>query len=139
MNMDMDDDTFPVLYNDCYGRFQISQKAMDEYNRQCVLVNRNTAKESSTIMRTDLLMCKLCLEMGIDFNGKYSHIKVKYLPKKYENYYTITDVEWDGREEVTINYLKYYNVHNIPEKKINYVDVDIDADSNKIKSTCIIT
>ena len=56
--------------------------------------------------RHDPVFLEIFHELGNDFNAeKYSKIKVKKIPKKYENHYDIH--EYDGLERVDILYSKY--------------------------------
>lgn len=98
-----------ILYNVSYGGFQISQKALDEYNKRNAVINPTeeiiTCCCDGWIERTDTLLCQIYKELGHEFNGDHSKIKLKYIPKRYENHYIITD--YDGKEEISINYATY--------------------------------
>lgn len=100
-----------ILYNVSYGGFQISQKALDEYNKRNLLINPTeeiiTCCCDGFIERTNTLLCQIYKELGREFNGENSKIKIKikYIQKRYENHYLITD--YDGKEEIVINYATY--------------------------------
>ena len=61
--------------------------------------------EFNELCRADPILIQVYNELGADFNGKYSKIKIKKIPKKYEKYYYIS--EYDGLECVEIDYTEY--------------------------------
>jgi hypothetical protein len=125
-----------VLYNDCYGGFVISKRVIDLYNikmkginpeHENILYNENYYLNN--IKRHDQVLVDVYNQLGNDFNeGDYTNIKVKYIKKKYENCYYIS--EYDGLESVLIDINKYKleTIKNIVEDNINS-----DEKINKIK------
>ena len=96
-----------LMYNDCYGAFSLSQEAIREYNHRKAdaAPALDEEEEGYEIDRADLLMIQICSEMGAKADGKYAKIKIKSIPSRYANYYSIK--EYDGFENVTINYDRY--------------------------------
>jgi len=87
-----------VLINDCYGGWSISSKASKLY----ALRKINNYKNK----RSDPILIQIYKELGDEFDGgKYSKTNIEKIPKKYENYYYIS--EYDGLETVEIDYSKY--------------------------------
>ena len=85
-----------VLYNDLYDTSEKANDLHDVLNPTGVLD-----------IRTDPTWLRIYHELGTEFNGKYSNIKVKKIPKKYilNNCYSIS--EYDGKEKVNIEYEQY--------------------------------
>lgn len=102
-----------VLFNDCYGGFSLSGRATKLYNDRNLLNKKEDKHDSKPlekydfyrIKRHDPLLVQIYHELGDGFNSSYSKVKVAKIPKKYSNYYTITD--YDGLEGIQINYHKY--------------------------------
>ena len=100
----IDEDVIEVLYNGCYGGWEISEKAMELYKL------RNTNYDSIKLeiydfCRTDPILIQIYHELGDEMNTDCSYIKMEKIQKKYEKYYYIT--EYDGSECVKIDYSKY--------------------------------
>ena len=132
MNMNTEEQ-IAILYNARYGGFGISQKAIDEYNKRKLIINPNEEILdkccSDWVDRADNLMCQLYTEMGNEFNDKYSKIKIKYIPKRYENHYIID--ECDGLENISINY-STYALDEI-KKVVDNTEMTNDAKINLIR------
>lgn len=104
-----------VLYNNCYGGFSVSKKAKKIYNERMSQQNPEYKHRSTnevyddfydTSRRHDPLLVSIYNELGEEFNGaKYTKIKIKTIPKKYENAYIIH--EYDGLESVSVDNNKY--------------------------------
>jgi hypothetical protein len=89
-----------VLLNDCYGGWRISDKASKLYT------SRKTKDSNYYIRRrSDPILIQIYKELGDEFDEKYSKTNIEKIPKKYENYYYIS--EYDGLETVEIDYTKY--------------------------------
>ena len=86
-----------VLLNDCYGGWQMSNKANELYKI------RKTEKYLSK--RSDPILIQIYKELGDEFDEKYSKTGIEKIPKKYENHYYIS--EYDGLEKVEIDYTGY--------------------------------
>ena len=87
-----------VLLNDCYGGWQISNKANKLYEL------RRT--KDSIRKRSDPILVQIYKELGDAFDGgKHSKTGIEKIPKKYEKYYIIS--EYDGLESIEIDYTKY--------------------------------
>jgi hypothetical protein len=111
-------DTFKVVYNNCFGGFGLSLKALEEYN----CLTKNTFKYSECIDRENTTLIKLVEDYkktGINVNDNYSKLKIKEFPVKYKKYLKWS--EYDGNENVTIDYDRYIieNVKHILSTEIN--------------------
>lgn len=89
-----------VLYNRCYGRWKISNKAKELYILRKI---NDTNKYLSR--RNDPILIQIYNELGNDFDEKNSKTIIHKIPKIYENYYYIDG--YDGYESVEIDYTKY--------------------------------
>jgi len=79
-----------VLYNNCYGGWRISDKAKNLY-----LLKKNVESINYVRKRSDPILVQIYKELGDEFDGgKYSKTGIEKIPKKYENYYYIS--EYDG-------------------------------------------
>lgn len=90
-----------VLYNDCYGGWRISSKANKLYKLR-------TTKDCNDYLlrRSDPILVQIYKELGDEFDGSgSSKTAIEKIPKKYENYYIIS--QYDGLEMVEIDYTKY--------------------------------
>ena len=114
-----------VLFNDCYGGWQISNKAKKLYELR-------RTKDSNYYLRrrSDPILVQIYKELGDEFDGKYSKTGIEKIPKKYEKYYIIS--EYDGLESIEIDYTKYELDHLKQKIKEILENTDIDNDE-KIK------
>ena len=106
--MENDEEKIKVLYNNCYGRWGVSDKAQELYNIRMKEINPEHNAISYfgiRCSRDDPILVQIYEELGYEFNGEYSNVGIEYIPKKYENYYTIN--EYDGSEEIEIDYIRY--------------------------------
>ena len=96
-----EEEKIEVLLNDCYGGWQISNKANKLYEL------RKTEKSENYIRkRSDPILVQIYKELGDEFDGgKHSKTNIEKIPKKYEKYYIIS--EYDGLETVEIDYTLY--------------------------------
>ena len=106
ISQETDNEEIEILYNTRYGRWVISNKAMELYKlRKTINFNYYLHK------RNDPILVQIYKELGDEFDGKeYSRTSSKKIPKKYENYYYIS--EHDGLEIIEIDYTGYkmYNL-----------------------------
>ena len=99
----MDNQEIEVLFNECYGGWRISNKAIKLYKlRQTEQSNNNYNYLSR---RSDPILIQIYKELGDEFDSKYSKTVIERISKKYENHYYIS--EYDGLETIEINYTKY--------------------------------
>jgi hypothetical protein len=100
-------DRLAILVNRCFGGFQFSKQTLDEYNKRMILTDNEfrPIKRSCDINREDHVMIKICQEIGNLVNAQHSHIKIKYIPIIYRDFYQIEN--YDGKEFVTIEFDKY--------------------------------
>jgi hypothetical protein len=127
-----DNEEIEVLYNDCHGRWEISDKANELYTLRKPNNYNNYVRR-----RSDPILIQIYNELGDEFDKKHSKTSIEKIPKKYENYFYIS--EYDGLEQVEIDYTKY-KLDNIYTKikeilqsnndnntKINEIDQFISA------------
>lgn len=107
--MSFQEETIQVLYNNCYGGWGASDKALQLYNDRMSQLDTEhkfiTCSSELWRKRHDSLLVEIFHELGNDFNPEYSNVKIATIPKKYEKYYTIT--EYDGLESVNIDINQY--------------------------------
>jgi len=109
------EELIPILFNNCYGGYMISEKALNEYNKRKLKLDEKFIKitNCSFIKRIDPILFNIYKEFDPkDFNVNYSLITHQYIKKIYEKYYTIN--EYDGLECVGIN-INQYKLDKIEE------------------------
>lgn len=112
------EETFTVVYNDCYGGFGLSPFALNEYNKR--LLERNPSaeplKEIYSPRRDDPILIDLCNEFENKVNDQYSKLKLKSFPIRYKSF--LAWGEYDGKESVYVDYRKYvlHRIRDISEK-----------------------
>jgi len=118
-----------VLYCDVYGGWNLSRKAIKMYRERTGKINTENPEDNIYFLyieRHDPILLEIYKELGTEFDGKYSQSEIEEIPKKYENYYTIT--EYDGLETVVIDYHKYdkdmykINIETILKSEMNNDD-----------------
>lgn len=132
-----------VLYNNCYGGFSLSKKAKELYNERMSQLDPEYKPRSvddyyddfyDTAFRHDPLLVSIYHELGEEFNGeKYTKIKIKMIPKKYENAYIIH--EYDGLESVSLDNDKYKL--DAIQKIVGIADMDNDSKINEINKVLL--
>jgi len=127
----VNEEEIEILYNFCYGGWNISKKAIELYklrNPNYNVTELDFVSFDYYYHRNDLILIQIYKELGHEFDGKYSKTKIKKILKKYENYYDID--EYDGKECVRINYTKYKldNIYN----KIKEILQSNNNDNTKI-------
>ena len=98
------EDTYRVLYNACYGGFDISNEArkkLIEYG-----LDKNLKEYSYSLeFRSDPIVLKVFDELGAKCFGKeYSNVEVEEVP----TIYAFAISEYDGFEEVILKPRKQY-------------------------------
>jgi hypothetical protein len=136
----MTKDQIELLYNGCYGGWGISTEAYNLYNLKMLekdssfepLDKQYKCSFENNIERHNPILVQIYHEIGKKMNDTYSKICVKTIPKKYENYYIIT--EYDGIESVVINHIQYeYDTFKSTLKEILIDDTILsDAKINKL-------
>ena len=121
-----EEEEIEVLLNDCYGGWQISNKANKLYELRRTENSNNYIRK-----RSDPILVQIYKELGDEFDGgKHSKTGIENIPKKYEKYYIIS--EYDGLESVEIDYTLYELDHLKQKIKEILENNDIDNDE-KIK------
>ena len=128
---DNNEEEIEVLYNDCYGKWCFSNKAKELYALR-KMNNNNKCRR-----RSDPILIQVYNELGDDFDYQSSKTSIEKIPKKYENYYFIS--EYDGLETVEIDYTKYQL--DILKQKIKEIleenSIDNDEKINQFKKMII--
>ena len=124
-----DNEEIEVLYNATYGGWGLSDKANELYTLRKI-------KNSNYYLhrRSDPILVQIYKELGDEFDSKYSKTKIEKIPKKFENYYYIT--EYDGLETVEIDFIKY-ELDNLKQKIKEILEnnsIDNDEKINQLNS-----
>jgi len=99
--------SFKVVYNGCYGGFDLSAQGLAEYNRRAP----KSVTLPSFISREDPFLVEIVETMDAkEINSPYSRLKVKEFDKKFESFLKWN--EYDGAEIVEIDY-EGYIVENV--------------------------
>lgn len=82
----------PVVINDCYGGFGLSERAFLQYKKLAGITDQDFYDRD--IPRDDPYLIKIVKEMGMTANGRHSNLKIVEIPG---------DVDWliqeyDGAE-----------------------------------------
>jgi hypothetical protein len=130
---DNNEEEIEVLLNDCYGGWEISSKANKLYALR-------TTKDSNYFLRkrSNPILVQIYKELGDEFDGgKHSKTGIEKIPKKYENYYYIS--EYDGLEKVEIDYTKYEldNLKKNIKEILENNSIDNDEKINQFKKMII--
>jgi len=130
----MSAETFKIIYNACYGGFDLSKNALAEYNRR---TSKNVIHPDYISHEDPILVDMIETMDPKEINVKHSRLKVKEFPKIFKDF--LSWHEYDGKESVTVNYDKYISHHvklilemdTSAEEKVNlisklYIDTKID-------------
>jgi hypothetical protein len=118
--------TFKVVYNDCYGGFDLSDRGLDEYNRR----SSKSINIPDCIDRDDPFLIEMVETMDAkDINSDYSKLKVKEFAEKFKSF--LEWREYDGKESVSLDFSGYI-VHNV---KLIIRSKDISAEEQIKKIT----
>jgi hypothetical protein len=99
--------TFKVVYNDCYGGFDLSDRGLAEYNRR----SSKSITIPDCIDREDFFLIEMVETMDEkDINSEDSKLKVKEFDIKFTCFLRWS--EYDGKETVSID-LPAYVVENV--------------------------
>ena len=98
----------PVLYNRCYGGFNLSPAAVALYNERAASSGAPGLSHVSMavdVPRTDRIMAKVVEEMGPPASGYLAKVGVAFVDEKFEDFVKIH--EYDGFESVGIDFKGY--------------------------------
>ena len=123
-----EEEMISVLYNSWYGGWGISDEAKRLYNERR---EQLVAKGEYTYvrMRCNPILVGVFEELGEAFNGEHCHAAIERIPKKYENYFYLG--EYDGKEDVGIDYEKYKADHFRQDIQTILENVDL-TDASKV-------
>jgi hypothetical protein len=130
------EDRIEVLYNNWpHGNgWGISYEAFDLYNLKMLqkdpnfkpLLNEEKRSFEDNVERHNPILVEIYHEIGASMSCSYCQIVVETIPKRYENYYKIT--EYDNVEIVEIDEYKYqYDTLKFTLKEI-LIDNTISSD-----------
>jgi hypothetical protein len=132
-------DGFYVLYNDCYGGFNISDEAQAEYDRrkQEYEAEKEDGKKKFIIENYDPILIDMFLDEewntnSTRLNGPRANLKMAWFPNEYAGCIDIE--EYDGKEMPSVNKGRYYNKQL---KKILYDDATDDSDKVRLARALI--
>lgn len=98
-----------VLYNNSYGGYIIPDKVLKIYNTKMKKINPDfipiVNSTNLFYQRHNPILVEIYNELGTEFNNDFTNVKIKKIPKIYENHYIIKD--YNGLEKVVIKYDKY--------------------------------
>lgn len=109
-------ETVEVMYNGCYGGFELSQEAAEKYMEKTKmrgedLSNLENILEGMSIEdRQNKIMIEVVKELGPKASTSHSNIKIRSFPLKYANHIEIH--EYDGSESLSVN-LEAYKLSEI--------------------------
>ena len=94
--------TFKIVYNGCFGGFDLSISGLEEYNRR---TSKNITLPDY-IDREDPVLIEMVETMDRkEINMKHSKLQIKEFPLKFKSFLLWHD--YDGKENVSIDYNKY--------------------------------
>jgi hypothetical protein len=122
-----DEETVGVLYNTCYGGFNMSRKAVELINKKYQEIGKQPINSYDYVSRTDPVILQVYEQLGSDnFSGINSKIQIEYIKKRYINFIKID--EYDGMESVIIDYSS--SVITQIDKILNSTQTDSEKLSN---------
>lgn len=124
----LEEEMISVLYNSWYGGWGISVEAKRLYRERKEQL-KATGENQYVRMRCDPTLVGVFEELGEAFNGEHCHAAIERIPKKYEKYFFLT--EYDGKEEVEIDYAKYKADHFRQDIQTILYDTDL-SDGDKV-------
>jgi hypothetical protein len=111
----IEDEMIEVLYNYSYGRFGVSDEAIQLYSERTgkIYDDDNYYYNYDIEIRSDPVLIEIYKQLGNKFNESYCECNIKKIPKKFKKCYFFTDYE--GIEDVHIDGTKYDKIvqHNV--------------------------
>ena len=109
---------YRVVYNDCHGGFNLSEKGMAEYNHR----TSQLVTDPDGITRDDPVLLHMVETMDPRvINSRVSRLKIKEFPIIFREFLAWS--EYDGLESVRVDYHKYI-VHTVK----SILDADVSAE-----------
>ena len=139
MEITDNEETFKILYNSCHGGWGISNKTIELYNSKMKQIDDSfiplTKYDKHKITRDDTILIEIFEQYPDDFGGHFSKISMEVLPKKFKNYYYIS--EYDGNETIHINIDKYnYDILKNKIKEILLKNIKNDDKIIELTNVC---
>ncbi len=117
-----EEETVGVLYNTCYGGFNLSRQAVELINKKYQEIGKPPINRYDYVTRTDPIILQVYEQLGSDnFSGRSSKIQIEYI-----NFIKID--EYDGMESVIIDYSS--SVITQIDKILNNTQTDSEKLSN---------
>jgi len=114
---------YRVIYNDCHGGFDLSEKGMAEYNHR---TSQLTYPDG--ISRDDPVLLHMVETMDpAVINSKNSRLTIKEFPIAFRDFLVWS--EYDGKESVRVDYHNYI-VHTV--KSVLEADVSAEEKIGRI-------
>lgn len=111
-------ETYRVVYNDCYGGFDLSDEGLAEYNHR----TSQLVTDPDAISRDDPILIHMVETMNPRvINSRDSRLKIKEFPIAFCDFLMWS--EYDGKEHVRVDYHKYM-VHTIK----SVLEADVSAE-----------
>lgn len=121
------EETVGVLYNTCYGGFNLSRQAVELINKKYQEIGKPPINSYDYVSRTDPIILQVYEQLGSDrFSGRNSKIQIEYINRIYINFIKID--EYDGMESVIIDYSS--SVITQIDKILNSTQTDSEKLSN---------
>jgi hypothetical protein len=114
---------YRVVYNDCYGGFDLSEQGMAEYNHR---TSQLTYPDGITRDDPVLLHMVETMDPAV-INSHHSCLKIKEFPIMFREFLTWS--EYDGKENVRVDYHRYM-VHTV--KSVLEADVSAEEKIGRI-------
>ena len=119
---------YRVVYNDCYGGFDLSEQGMAEYNHR---TSQLTYPDGITRDDPVLLHMVETMDPAV-INSKNSRLKIKEFPIMFREFLAWS--EYDGKENVRVDYHRYM-VHTV--KSVLEADVSAEEKIGRISQLYI--
>jgi len=87
-----------IVYNGCYGEFDLSQAAFDLYNRKRIELGLSGVTYYYEIDRDDILLVEVVEELGSQASAKDTLLLIADINDEYTKCYTIDDN--NGKETI---------------------------------------
>lgn len=115
------ENTFGVIFNNCYGGFVFSDLFINEFEKE---YGDKISKHDASL-RDDPRIIDLFNKLGSEASsGNHSKLKIIYLPAEIAEYYYVS--EYDGVEDVHVSFDELY-------EKLLLEALNESADKIKIK------
>jgi hypothetical protein len=112
-----------VVYNSCYGGFELSDEAFELFNSKRRANNLPEVNYCHKIERHDPYLVEVVKELGVKANGECANLLIDTIDNEYLDLYHIH--EYDGKESVVVNpthlvcsKLRQINIEELSDKEV---------------------